>query len=233
VLTPNRRQVATGIIVNDGVNVNRRYIRNLRATIKNCELFGIDSQTQRFVFKDHRCSGTDKFDGSNGEIKNYFLHHLFGKITFFGNVVLSNNQDLKNEKSSDRYRRVQTYEEILYRFYDLIKNVNTSRRFKKSVMAAVNNRPNLSKRLSFAQQGVSIRGKALKEYRSTYKAKNLKDDLELVTNINQLRSFIGDVAETNPSFFNTAILIFTPLLTCCKTLHLSSAKRVSHISMFL
>jgi retron-type reverse transcriptase len=207
VLTPNRRQVVTGIIVNDGVNVNRRYIRNLRATIKNCELFGIDSQTQRFVFKDHRCSGTDKFDGSNGEIKNYFLHHLFGKITFFGNVVLSNNQDLKNEKSSDRYRRVQTYEEILYRFYDLIKNVNTSRRFKKSVMAAVNNRPNLSKRLSFAQQGVSIRGKALKEYRSTYKAKNLKDDLELVTNINQLRSFIGDVAETNPSFFNTAIPI--------------------------
>lgn len=205
VLTPNRRQVVTGIIVNDGVNVNRRYIRNLRAAIKNCEEQGIGSQMQRFVFKDHRCSGPDKFDGTNGEIRNYFLHHLFGKITFFGNVVLSNNQDLKNKKNSDTYRRVQTYEEILYRFYDLIKNVKTSRRFKKSVVAAVNNRPNLSKRLSFAQQGVSIRGKALKKYRSTYKAKKLKDDLELVTNINQLRSFIGDVAETNPSFFNTAI----------------------------
>jgi len=207
VLTPNRRQVVTGIIVNDGVNVNRRYIRNLRATIKNCELFGIDSQTQRFLFKDHRCSGPNKLNGSKREVRDYFLNHLFGKIVFFGNVVLSNDQGLKNEKNPDTYRRVQTYEEILYRFYDLIKNVKTSRRFKRSVLDAVNNRPNLIKRLSFALQGVSIRGKALKKYRATHKAKKLKDDLELVTDINQLRSFIGNVAKTNPSFFNTAIPI--------------------------
>lgn len=205
VLTPNRRQVVTGIIVNDGVNVNRRYIRNLRATIKNCEEQGIDSQTQRFVFKDHRCSGVDKFNGSKREIRDYFLNHIFGKITFFGNVVLSNRQGLKNAENSDTYKRVQTYEEILYRFYDLIKNVKTSRRFKKSVISAVNNRPNLGVRLSFAQQGVSKRGETLKKYRSTLEAKKLKDDLELVTDLNQLRDFVSDVAKTDPRFFNTAI----------------------------
>jgi len=206
VLTPNRRQVVTGIIVNDGVNVNRRYIRNLRATIKNCEgPGGIDSQTQRFAFKDHRCSGVNKLDGSEREVRDYFLNHLFGKIVFFGNVVLSNNQGLKNEKNSDTYRRVQTYEGILYRFYDLIKNVKTSRRFKKSVVSAVNSRPNLSKRLSFAQQGILQRREDLREYRSTLSVANLQSELEQIDDINQLESFVKRLANKDPRFFNVAI----------------------------
>jgi len=206
VLTPNRRQVVTGIIVNDGVNVNRRYIRNLRATIKNCEPPGnIDSQTQRFVFKDFRCSGPDKFDGSKREIRDYFLNHIFGKITFFGNVVLSNHQGLKNAKNSDTYKRVQTYEEILYRFYDLIKNVKTSRRFKSSVISAVNNRPNLKVRLSFAQQGVLQRREDLKEYRLTSRVKELQDELKQIEDIDQLEGFVKRVAKIDPRFFYAAI----------------------------
>ena len=36
VLKKGQRQVVTGIIVNDGLNVNRKYIRNLKSLIYNC-----------------------------------------------------------------------------------------------------------------------------------------------------------------------------------------------------
>ena len=56
ILTPEERQVVTGIIVNDGINVNRRYVRNLRATLKNCEESGIESQIDKVIFTDDRSS---------------------------------------------------------------------------------------------------------------------------------------------------------------------------------
>ncbi|RLA08250.1 MAG: hypothetical protein DRQ51_02995 [Gammaproteobacteria bacterium] len=92
VLTPADRQVVTGIITNDGINVNRKYYRNLRAIIHNCEdeslnIFNIDTiagQIGRFIkykiqkrnknnaielkyswsFKDSRCSRPNIFSDS-------------------------------------------------------------------------------------------------------------------------------------------------------------------------
>ncbi|SVE13013.1 uncharacterized protein METZ01_LOCUS465867, partial [marine metagenome] len=122
ILTPGDRQVVTGVIVNDGLNVNRRYVRNLRATLYNCKKDGIASQIEKKLFRDNRCSRPNKFASNDYPSVDYFLRHLLGKINFYGSVVLSNGQDDRNLKNRNLYKRIQTYENFLYKFYKLLQD---------------------------------------------------------------------------------------------------------------
>ena len=120
ILTRKDRQIVTGIVVNDGMNVNRKYIRNLRATIHNCEKpGGIKDQVVKVAgikgaFSDDNKNTRVRIEkkgeqffrlGKNGEKVKIsdrdacedFLSHLVGKLNFFRDVILYNIM-VKNKK---------------------------------------------------------------------------------------------------------------------------------------
>ena len=207
VLTPEDRQVVTGVIVNDGININRRYIRNLRATIRNCEKFGIASQIERKIFRDIRCSRPNKFASNNHPSVDYFLRHILGKINHFGNVVLSNNQDQKDLENPGSYKRIQTYENILYKFYNLLKKdkVKVDPSITKSVLSAIYKRPKLAAKLSIIQQGEVARKKVIREFRETSKFVRLQAELDSINTVIKLNAFVKKMGEKDPRFFNRSI----------------------------
>ncbi len=208
ILTSRDRQVVTGIIVNDGINVNRRYIRNLRATIRNCEKFGIASQIEKKIFRDSRCSRPNKFaTNQHHPSVDYFLRHLFGKINFFGSVVLSNNQDQKNLDNPSLYKRIQTYENILFRFHSLLKNpkVKVDPSIKKSARSAIYRRPKLAARLSIIEQGKSIKVNTLRKFRESLKVTSLQARLDLINSESELDLFVKEIAEKDARFFNISV----------------------------
>jgi len=209
ILTPGERQVVTGIIVNDGLNVNRRYVRNLRATLRNCEKFGIESQLERKVFRDSRCSRPQKY--KNLKIhKEYFLSHLFGKINFYGSVVLSNNQDERNRKTDGNlYKRVQTYENILFRFYELLlkefKHDNDLQIKIKPVLRSISKHPRLIMKLSILEKVNVLRKEAFWEFNEKVETQNLKEELDLIDSESKLIDFAQQMGEKDPRFFKLPI----------------------------
>lgn len=48
-LTPNQRQEVTGVVVNEKLNVNRRYIRSIRAILHNWQKHGLEATQARFI----------------------------------------------------------------------------------------------------------------------------------------------------------------------------------------
>jgi len=124
---PYHRQVVTGIIVNKKINVNRSYIRNLRAILYNCEKKGIESQIIKNEFKQekgYRNSRLDiKLDGEgyifkgnkiNKEEATFkFLNHIKGRLFFVGQVIKEERK--RNPKNSSK-----VYEKLLLNFYKII-----------------------------------------------------------------------------------------------------------------
>ena len=110
ILNKSKRQAVTGLVVNDGLNVNRRYIRNLRALIYNCKRSGVKSQLTKNNYKDLRntCSNItisksgDYYSYRSGLIKKSdnksiekiaiekFMYHIRGMIEFVGQVAKAN-----------------------------------------------------------------------------------------------------------------------------------------------
>lgn len=124
IMYPWNRQAVTGVIVNDGLNVNRKYIRNIRAILHNCEEKGLYSQIVKSrLFKDDRNSRVSltrkdkKFYTHNGTevdvatAKRMFLKNLEGQIQFVGQVVNANDLD-NNAHYNNRFK---IYEELLAR----------------------------------------------------------------------------------------------------------------------
>jgi len=143
VLTPKDRQVVTGIVVNDGLNVNRKYIRNLRAIIRNCEQFGIKSQIVKLGgFKDNRNSRIS-IKGEENLSEERFLRHILGKLNFMGDVVFANLNDKDGKKIDDnsvnmnRMVRIKTHADLLTRFYKLVAGVDGV--YDKIEISIVNN----------------------------------------------------------------------------------------------
>ena len=70
---------------------------------------------EKKLFRDNRCSRPNKFASNDYPSVDYFLRHLLGKINFYGSVVLSNGQDDRNSTNRNLYKRIQTYENFLYK----------------------------------------------------------------------------------------------------------------------
>ena len=206
ILTPEERQVVTGVIINDGINVNRRYVRNLRATIYNCERFGIESQLEKNV-RDDRSSRPNENASSYHPSINYFLRHLLGKISFYGSVVLSNNQDERNDKNNKLFKRVETYENILYRFYELLKTSKEEFdvRIKKSVKKLISKRHRLEKRLSILAKVENKRLQGLNEFREEIQNKNYVEELNLIDSHSKLKGFAQKMGEKDPRFYKLSL----------------------------
>jgi retron-type reverse transcriptase len=105
VLFPSDRQIVTGIVVNDGVNVPRKYIRQVRAILHNCSKYGVLSQAKKYFIPPNSCpnyrvelddEGMATFKDYAGNIipipyaKYIFLRYLRGRINYIGQVANAN-----------------------------------------------------------------------------------------------------------------------------------------------
>ena len=106
------RQVVTGIVVNEGLNVNRKYIKNLRAIIHNCKKTGINHQAKVSLsveefYKnfDNRITCTPFLNNKSGEkiseknIKNINGRYLQyrnkeGKLLHYTNQIIVHFQNI-------------------------------------------------------------------------------------------------------------------------------------------
>ncbi len=76
--TSLRRQMATGLVVNEFVNVPRNYIRELRALIHSCQTVGIASAAKIHAEKHHRTI--------LGDSGNWILNVIRGKLAYLSMV---------------------------------------------------------------------------------------------------------------------------------------------------
>lgn len=79
-LYKTQRQEVTGLIVNQTVNVNRKYIRNLKATLHAWEKYGLEAASETYKAKYAK-----KKTLPNKPIAP-FMDSLRGKIEFLGSV---------------------------------------------------------------------------------------------------------------------------------------------------
>jgi RNA-directed DNA polymerase len=74
--TANRKQIVTGITVNEKVNVDRRFLKKTRAMLHDLQKNGLEQAAQKH------------YGGStlNAQLKDLFLSRLRGYISFIGQV---------------------------------------------------------------------------------------------------------------------------------------------------
>ncbi len=203
------RQVVTGVIVNDGLNVNRQYINNLRATLFNCRQQSIESQICRTREpRDPRTSRHTISRGPDGkwrigtrevleeEAVRAFLRHLLGKILFIGQVV-GKPVDGTPGAMLGRHR---VYQSLLCDFYHLVKKRPKLGRFREIVRNLMTIWPELEKDLEADDKRFAIRRKTLEEYRRSPEFAANRAELDGATTIQSLDTFRLRMAKTDPRF---------------------------------
>ncbi|MFC1695221.1 reverse transcriptase domain-containing protein [Pseudomonadota bacterium] len=229
-MTPKDRQVVTGIIVNDGLNVNRRYYRNIRATLYNCEKSGIESQLLKLGgFTDPRSSRprlASNLEGRSAEERSDhnarmcwgFLRHLLGKIEFVGQVVLSEEQ----KENPATLQRVRLYEKLLYRFYKLVESellrlfkqpesnresekIKRFQQIEKMVLSRIAKRPRMSEQLTNREERRSVRQKALRKHRNDPATHRKLEQLANTKYIEDILQLVEVFAKNDPRFFGLKV----------------------------
>lgn len=94
------RQEVTGLVVNKKINIQRKYIKKIRAVLHNWEMNGIDNAVKKYNMHDK-----DKLSILNPERKaRKFKQVIRGKIEFIGNVRGKN--DFIYAKFFNQYNRL-------------------------------------------------------------------------------------------------------------------------------
>jgi len=93
--TANRRQVVTGLTVNDQVNVDRRFLKKTRAMLHDLKCNGLDAAAQK-----HFASST-----LHSAQKHLFLSRLRGYIDFIGQI--RGKQDATYLKMIEAFQKLQ------------------------------------------------------------------------------------------------------------------------------
>lgn len=86
----NNRQEVTGLIVNERINLNRKYIRHVRAMIHAWEKFGLEEAAIEHF---------EKYNYKNKTVDNYilsFIKELSGKIGYIGHIKGKENSVYRN-----------------------------------------------------------------------------------------------------------------------------------------
>lgn len=215
ILTPRERQIVTGIVVNKGVNVNRKYLRNVRATLRNCERYGIESQVVKpSAFKDERNSriGLVKETGSflSGDVTVsadeaccQFLWHLWGKLQFIGSVVESRGQ----RDCPEIYGRVLAYERLIERFFLLIDRDSRFAKLRAAVLREIRRHTRVDDRLRQQGERTVIRAKALDEHRTKSSTIEAIRSVEAVADRVELDALVTKFAEVDPRFFRPTLSV--------------------------
>ncbi|ANV90066.1 reverse transcriptase domain-containing protein [Picosynechococcus sp. PCC 8807] len=95
ILYPHQKQQVTGLVVNKKLNVNRKYIRNLRAALYAWEEFGLEKTSQVYLEK------YAKTPTLKQKKKSPFVEAIRGKIEFLKNV--RGKSDPITQKFLDKY----------------------------------------------------------------------------------------------------------------------------------
>lgn len=204
------RQVVTGVIVNEGLNVNRRYVNNLRATLFNCRKHGIEDQICRDREpRDPRSSRHNISRTPDGKWKigfrevleeeavRAFLRHLLGKILFVGQIVDRPGITIDPGK----YRRIEVFKALLTSYYDLVKKRPKYSRFREIVRKRMCRWADLQRELSADDRSFAIRRKALDEYRMSAQYLYDKTTIEACTSFAELEDFRQQKAQSDARFF--------------------------------
>lgn len=205
VLRQSDRQIVTGIVVNDGLNVTRKYIRNLRAILHNIEKNGLETQLIKDGgFHDRRASRLElKRDGdgyrlgtrqlTKEESIERFLQHLVGRFAFVGQVVNAEGQ----ENRQIRYRRVVLYKRLLKRFYICICRIEKNENLGKGPEKCKSTLEKLMKKYSsFDQQSEwynrakECRQSKLEQWQNSKEAQTIRDELACITTLEDARRFL-------------------------------------------
>lgn len=86
--TNKERQVVTGLIVNKKLNINRLYLKKIRATLHSIEKFGIE----KAMYDHFEKQGIRIEFGNFQKNINYFLKRIVGKISFIGFIKGKDNE---------------------------------------------------------------------------------------------------------------------------------------------
>jgi hypothetical protein len=104
VMKPADRQVVTGIILNDCLNVNRRYLKRLRAILYNMELNGVEDTCHKAAFKQQGANFDTRALLLDSKIPDRFLCQIRGQIEWV-NQVLKPYRDAPQIHLHERYER--------------------------------------------------------------------------------------------------------------------------------
>jgi retron-type reverse transcriptase len=224
VLTPRQRQVVAGIVVNSGLSVNRKYLRNIRATLYNCENDqDIVSQITKFEFKDPRSSRTNlrqTVDGSfelNGMLLNeedavaYFFKHIAGQLAFVLQTVNGNKPQYSKTDEGIIGLHIKRLGEgainsLYIRFYELLKQhaikYKKLRAIKKSIAHLINRNEVLKKSqnlIELEDQRNNAKKLSLAKFHETGVYKREKAELESTQNLGELKKFC-ELRFTDPRY---------------------------------
>lgn len=93
----NNRQEVTGLIVNSRVNINRKYIRHVRAMIHAWEKFGLEEAAREHF---------EKYNHKNKIVENdiySFIKEIMGKIGYIGHI-----KGRENSVYGNIYKRIKS-----------------------------------------------------------------------------------------------------------------------------
>jgi RNA-directed DNA polymerase len=79
----SQRQVVTGLIVNEGVNVSRKQIREIRSILHSWRVYGLEVASKKYSKK---YDSRPKFKVDREDTKSFFLSSLLGKIDWIGYI---------------------------------------------------------------------------------------------------------------------------------------------------
>lgn len=211
ILRPSDRQIVTGIVVNDGLNVSRKYLRSLRAILHNMEKEGIEPQLIKHGgLKDSRASRLElASDGDGyrlGECKldkaqavERFLQHLVGRFAFVGQVVNAEGQ----KSQQVRYPRVVLYKRLLLRFLRCVSR-NADQGLGDGPKHCVSAIRRLMKRYeSFDQESewykrmMDTRKSPLIRWQDSREGRRIQDALKRFNTVDDLSNFLEKEAQSD------------------------------------
>lgn len=210
ILKPSSRQIVTGIVVNDGVNVPRKYLRNLRAIIYNIEKEGIEKQLVKGgETKDSRASRLEfKQDGegyrlgsrsyTKEEAIDLFLRHLLGRFAFVGQVVNANGQ----KDRQVRFRRVVLYKRLLKRFHNCITesrhhelSEEINKKFERAIIRLMKQYPSHDQESEWYRRIKEKRKSRLEEWQKSKEGQRVSRALNSISDINGIHDFLKKEAK--------------------------------------
>jgi RNA-directed DNA polymerase len=142
VMKPADRQVVTGIILNNGLNVNRRYIKRLRAILYNMERNGVEDTCHKAALKQSHTSYDARDLRLDSKDPVHFLRQIRGQVEWV-NHVLRPYKNAPEGRYRSRYDRAfgmlkqvfvicDEYQKTNSSFYLLWREFRNSREMKKS-----------------------------------------------------------------------------------------------------
>lgn len=231
VLTPRQRQVVAGIVVNSGLSVNRKYLRNIRATLYNCEKAqDILNQITKFDFKDQRSSRTNlrpNNDGTfdlNGTLLSaedavaHFFRHIAGQLSFVLQTVKGNPPPCVNNGDGAAGTPIKRVGEgaidaLYLRYYELLKKLShryeTLRPLKNSIARLVHRSDLLRKcrnQLDLQDKRANAKELSRIRYHETSLYKRAKLDFESIQDMEDLKSFCAS-RSSDPRYALTLRLV--------------------------